>query len=68
VDADGGIQHRVVFGQFDSGPAGGQREARNQNSFDPSPGSAFQNGFPVGVELVEVQMAVGICKFQGWKV
>ena len=65
MDADGGKQHGMGLGQFDDGPARGQGDARNQDAFDPGLGSAFQHGGAVGVEFVEIQVAVGVGERQG---
>ena len=50
----------MALSQFDHGLAGGRLSPGNQNAADTSPGSPFQHGLPVGVEFVQVQMAMGI--------
>ena len=63
MDADGGREPGVAFGQADDRPAGGQVEARHEDVGDPDQGGAFQDGRPIGVEIFQIQMAVGVSQY-----
>ena len=60
MDADGGGEHGMASGQFDSGPAGGQAETRDQDMGHSGQGGAFQHGRPVEVEIFQIQMTVRV--------
>jgi len=64
VDADRGEKPGVALGQFDSGPAGVQRDAGDQDAGQAGRPGARQHLVTFRVEFIKVQMTMSICKFQ----
>src|SRR5512145_1028494 len=60
MDANGGIQARILVGEFQHFPTGFQVYRRGDDPIHPGLGSADDNRVPSFVIAVKVQMAVGI--------
>jgi hypothetical protein len=60
MDPDCCMEHWVAIGQFDDSPAGGHAETRDQDAGDAGLFGAAQDLGPVGIEFLQIQMAVGV--------
>ena len=65
MDTDRCVQHDMALSQFDDNPAGVYIESRDQDMRDSGLGGAFQHSLPVGVESIQIQMAVSVSQQVG---